>query len=91
MKHRRTASGLSAASVVTLAALSASAGGAPPGSGVPANLISEVLPNGLRVTIVPEPANPVVATQLWYHVGSANESPDNRGFAHLNSALTFDL
>jgi predicted Zn-dependent peptidase len=30
-----------------------------------------------------------VATQLWYHVGSAHEEPDNRGFAHLFEHLMF--
>jgi zinc protease len=52
-------------------------------------LISEVLQNGMRVTILPVPDNPIVATDLWYHVGSANEDPDNRGFAHLFEHLMF--
>ena len=34
-------------------------------------------------------ANPVVATQLWYHVGSANEGAESRGLAHLFEHLMF--
>lgn len=48
-----------------------------------------MLPNGMAVSIVPDPRMPVVATQLWYHVGSANEEPKTRGFAHLFEHLMF--
>ena len=46
-----------------------------------ATLVQTTLPNGLEVTILPDPTMPVVATQVWYHVGSANEGKDNRGLA----------
>jgi len=65
------------------------AGGEDARDGPPSGYISEVLPNGLRVSILPDPANPVVATQVWYHVGSANEEPRTRGFAHLFEHLMF--
>jgi zinc protease len=55
----------------------------------PPNLIEEVLPNGLEVTILPDQSHPVVATQVWYHVGAANETPNTRGFAHLFEHLMF--
>jgi zinc protease len=55
----------------------------------PPNLIEEVLPNGLEVTILPDESHPVVATQIWYHVGSANEAPKTRGLAHLFEHLMF--
>lgn len=51
--------------------------------------VSELLSNGLRVTLVEQPENPIVATQLWYHVGSANETASTRGFAHLFEHLMF--
>ena len=51
--------------------------------GMPAGYVSEVLDNGLSVSILPEPTNPLVATHVWYHVGSANEDDGNRGLAHL--------
>ncbi len=55
----------------------------------PPKLIDEVLPNGLQVTILPDQTNPVVATQVWYHIGAANEKPNTRGFAHLFEHLMF--
>lgn len=58
-------------------------------SGVPPGYVSEVLPNGLRVSILPDPAHPVVATQVWYHVGSANEDERSRGLAHMFEHLMF--
>ncbi|MBP7146883.1 MAG: insulinase family protein [Acidobacteria bacterium] len=61
----------------------------PAATDVPAGYISEVLPNGLQVSILPEPSNPVVATQVWYHVGAAHEEPRTRGFAHLFEHLMF--
>jgi zinc protease len=52
-------------------------------------LVQATLPNGLEVTIVPDETMPVVATQVWYHVGSANEGKDSRGLAHLFEHLMF--
>ena len=52
-------------------------------------LVQETLPNGLEVTILADPTMPVVATQVWYHVGSANEAKDSRGLAHLFEHLMF--
>jgi zinc protease len=55
----------------------------------PPDFIDEVLPNGLEVTILPDESYPVVATQVWYHVGAANETPNTRGYAHLFEHLMF--
>ena len=41
------------------------------------------LDNGLRVILSPERSAPVVATNLWYGVGSRDERPGRTGFAHL--------
>jgi zinc protease len=68
---------------VALLALAPALAGAPPG------YVAETLPNGLRVSILPDPTMPVVATQVWYHVGSANEEPQSRGFAHLFEHMMF--
>jgi zinc protease len=54
-----------------------------------AALVQTTLENGLEVTILPDPTMPVVATQVWYHVGSANEAKDSRGLAHLFEHLMF--
>ncbi|HWV57773.1 MAG TPA: pitrilysin family protein, partial [Longimicrobiales bacterium] len=47
------------------------------------------LDNGLRVILSHEPANPVVAINLWYLVGSRNERPGRTGFAHLFEHMMF--
>ncbi|HET9300655.1 MAG TPA: pitrilysin family protein [Candidatus Polarisedimenticolaceae bacterium] len=54
-----------------------------------APLLDTHLENGLRVTILPDPGMTVVATQVWYHVGSADEDPGSRGLAHLFEHLMF--
>jgi zinc protease len=55
----------------------------------PPNFIDRVLPNGLQVTIAPDPSLPIVSTRVWYHVGAANETMNTRGFAHLFEHLMF--
>jgi predicted Zn-dependent peptidase len=48
-----------------------------------------VLANGLRVTLSEDHTAPIVAVNLWYHVGSANERPGRTGFAHLFEHMLF--
>jgi len=47
------------------------------------------LGNGLRVTLSEDHTAPIVAVNLWYHVGSANERPGRTGFAHLFEHMLF--
>ncbi len=47
------------------------------------------LANGMRVVLNPDPALPLVAVNLWYHVGSQNETPGRTGFAHLFEHMLF--
>lgn len=47
------------------------------------------LDNGLRLILHHQPHLPLVATNLWYHVGSKNEEPGRTGFAHLFEHLLF--
>ncbi len=47
------------------------------------------LANGLRVTLSQDHTAPIVAVNLWYHVGSANERPERTGFAHLFEHMLF--
>jgi zinc protease len=47
------------------------------------------LPNGLRVTLSEDHTAPIVAVNLWYHVGSANERTGRTGFAHLFEHMLF--
>lgn len=47
------------------------------------------LANGLLVTLSEDHSAPIVAVNLWYHVGSANERAGRTGFAHLFEHLLF--
>src|SRR3954452_8984789 len=47
------------------------------------------LSNGLRVTLSPDHAAPIVAVNVWYHVGSANKREGRTGFAHLFEHMLF--
>jgi len=48
-----------------------------------------VLPNGLTVIFHEDRSSPLVAVNLWYHVGSKDEEPGRTGFAHLFEHLMF--
>jgi zinc protease len=48
------------------------------------------LANGLDVLIHEDHSVPIVAVNLWYHVGSKNETPGRTGFAHLFEHLMFE-
>jgi zinc protease len=48
-----------------------------------------VLDNGLTVIVHEDHKAPIVAVNLWYHVGSKNEKPGKTGFAHLFEHLMF--
>jgi zinc protease len=48
------------------------------------------LANGLNVILHRDTSVPVVAVNVWYHVGSANERPGRTGFAHLFEHLMFE-
>jgi zinc protease len=48
------------------------------------------LENGLRVIVHEERRLPMVAVNIWYHVGSKNEQPGRTGFAHLFEHLMFE-
>jgi zinc protease len=48
------------------------------------------LPNGLNVILHRDPSVPVVAVNLWFHVGSGNERPGRTGFAHLFEHVMFE-
>jgi len=48
------------------------------------------LANGLDVLLHEDHACPIVAVNLWYHVGSKNETAGHTGFAHLFEHLMFE-
>ncbi|MEO8648458.1 MAG: pitrilysin family protein [Acidobacteriota bacterium] len=47
------------------------------------------LKNGLRVVLHEDKSTPVVAVNVWYHVGSKNEVEGRTGFAHLFEHMMF--
>jgi zinc protease len=47
------------------------------------------LANGLSVILHRDPALPLVAVNIWYHVGPRNEPAGRSGFAHLFEHLMF--
>ncbi|HEX6096304.1 MAG TPA: pitrilysin family protein [Thermoanaerobaculia bacterium] len=49
-----------------------------------------VLDNGLTVLVHEDHSVPVVAVNLWYHVGSRNEKRGKTGFAHLFEHFFFN-
>lgn len=49
-----------------------------------------VLDNGLTVIVHEDHKTPIVAFNVWYHVGSKNEKPGKTGFAHLFEHLMFN-
>ena len=48
------------------------------------------LDNGLRLIIHEDHKAPIVAVNIWYHVGSKNEVKGKTGFAHLFEHLMFN-
>ena len=48
------------------------------------------LPNGLKVITHEDHRLPLVAVDLWYHVGALNERPGRTGFAHLFEHMMFE-
>lgn len=48
-----------------------------------------VLDNGLRVISLEDFSCPIVAVNLWYHVGSKDEDPQRQGFAHMFEHMMF--
>ncbi len=47
------------------------------------------LENGLDVVLAPDPSTPIVHVQVWYYVGSKDETKGLTGFAHLFEHLMF--
>lgn len=47
------------------------------------------LDNGLKIVLAPDRTTPIVATNIWYGVGSRNEPEGKTGFAHLFEHMMF--
>jgi len=48
------------------------------------------LDNGLHVILHEDHNTPIVTVSVMYHVGSKDEDPDRRGFAHFFEHLLFE-
>ena len=49
-----------------------------------------ILSNGLEVIFHEDHSLPTVAVNIWYHVGSKNETLGQTGFAHLFEHMMFE-
>ncbi|RPH35533.1 insulinase family protein, partial [bacterium] len=75
-------------SAVLLFAQAARAGNTIPDVKIPCQKF--MLGNGLTVLFHEDHKAPIVAVNIWYHVGSKNEKPGKSGFAHLFEHLMFN-
>ena len=57
---------------------------------MPLEFVKQTLSNGLDVIVHEDHQLPMVAVNLWYHVGSKNERVGRTGFAHLFEHLMFE-
>jgi predicted Zn-dependent peptidase len=72
------------------AALAPAAGNAAPAGDIPEIAFEKYqLPNGLEVILHRDPSVPLVAVDVWYHVGSGDETLGKSGFAHLFEHMLF--
>ena len=86
MRHR-----LLAALLIALLPAAAIAAPASPGIPIPEIAYQKyVLGNGLTLIVHEDHKAPIVAVNVWYHVGSKNEKPGKTGFAHLFEHLMFN-
>jgi zinc protease len=61
----------------------------PGDSGREDNVIQKTLPNGLRVLFKQDRSTPIVAVNVWFGVGSVNESEEMNGLAHFQEHMVF--
>lgn len=52
-------------------------------------VIKKTLPNGLTVLIAEDHASPIVAVNVWFGVGSVNETEEMNGLAHFQEHMVF--
>jgi zinc protease len=74
---------------VSTALLMAAAAGAQRPSSIKIPFETYTLPNGLTVITSIDRTTPTVAVNMWYHVGSKNETKGRTGFAHLFEHVMF--
>ena len=80
---------MSSLNILAVPALILSLGALPAAAAPKLAIEKYTLPNGLEVILVEDHKQPLVAVNLWYHVGPANEAPGLTGFAHLFEHMMF--
>ena len=81
---------LSASLALAALALGASSSPTPGNASVDIPFEQFTLDNGLRVVVHTDKKAPIVAVNIWYHVGSKDEPAGRSGFAHLFEHLMFN-
>ncbi|ALJ14692.1 M16 family metallopeptidase [Sphingopyxis macrogoltabida] len=83
---------LTAIPAATAKLASAAASAADPLAGLEIDIPAKkfVLNNGLTLIVHEDKSAPLVAVNIWYHVGSKNEPVGKSGFAHLFEHLVFN-
>ncbi len=89
MRSLLTTAALACLCMAAPAAAAAAAAAAAPARVAPLAFTRRVLPNGLRVFALPDPAGSTVAVQVWYDVGSRDDPRGRSGFAHMFEHLMF--
>ncbi|HTH51653.1 MAG TPA: pitrilysin family protein, partial [Pyrinomonadaceae bacterium] len=84
MKLKRSITGLLAGLLLAVSLAAQTADKLPP-----INVKEYKLKNGLTVLMHEDHSTPIVAVNMWYHVGSKNEVPGRTGFAHLFEHMMF--
>jgi len=79
---------LACSAVLLAGGVARAAGGAKPPQ-VKLEVEKYTLPNGLEVILHEDHQLPLVAVNIWYHTGPANERAGQTGFAHLFEHLMF--
>jgi zinc protease len=76
--------------LAAVASLAAQNQPAPAASDIPKISFEKyTLPNGLEVILSQDHRLPLIAVNIWYHVGPANEAAGRTGFAHLFEHMMF--
>lgn len=76
--------------LITCAALAGTSGNPDKAMNIDIPYKKFVLDNGLTLIVHEDHKAPIVAVNVWYHVGSKNERTGRSGFAHLFEHLMFN-
>jgi zinc protease len=79
----------SAACAVTLTSAVSTRAADPDASKITLGVSTTRLDNGLELVLHEDHRTPIVAVEVWYHVGSKDEPAGRQGFAHLFEHLMF--